>query len=144
MSTTVPSDRTRTFWGAQTTITTSGYTYAAIADVSLDYGYDIKKVIVTGSNLGYYGTGAFDGKFKLEGMGSPDNRWELLTTQTSGVVQTLGVSWKEQDTNAVTSGARTWTGSGKIKNFKHAWKGDDAVMFTLEGVFVTEPTVVNS
>jgi len=139
-----PPDRTQTFWAAQTTITISGVTYAAIADITVKWGYKIHEEVVTGTNNPYLGTGVFHGEVTLDGIGSPDNRWENLIAITSGVVSTYGFTWRESDTTATLSGARTWTASGKFTDFEHKFTKDGAVMFKTKGILGLAPTVSQS
>ena len=143
--TTVPSDRTRAFWAAQTTFTLSGVTYASIANIDLKWGYKIHEEVVTGTSLPYLGTGVFHGEVSVEALGSDDSRWENAIGITSGIAATFGMTWRELNTsNLGTSGARTWTVSGKFEQYTKKTQKDQSVFYTLKAILATEPTVVNS
>ena len=143
MSVPVASDRV--FWSPQTVFRLSGVTQIAVGKVSLKWGFDIHRELVTGANLGYYGTGGFKGEMEFDGLGSSDSRWDDAAAVTSGIAPTFGMTAQERDTEGIgASGARTWTVSGKFTQYEKMWDKDMAVRYKLKGEMVTVPTVVQS
>lgn len=141
----VPVNRQAVAWAANTTLTISGVTYAAVGTVDAKWGYKIHEEVVTGTNNPYLGTGVFHGDCSFETLGSSDSRWETAISVSSGVAPTFGMTWRETDTQGLTlSGARTWTMSGKFTEYTKKVSKDGAVMYTLKGILALEPTVVQS
>ena len=142
----VPTASNRTFWAAQTVLVFSGTnTQAAVGDVRLRWGYAIKEELVTGSNDPYLGTGGFHGEAEFETLGSSDSRWEGLIAVTSGVVPTFGMTWQERDIEGIgASGNRTWTISGKFTSYEKRTSKDGPVLYKVNAILATVPTVVQS
>jgi len=141
----VPINANATFFAANTTTAVSGQVFKAVSNISLEWGFDIKREVVTGTNLPYYGTGAFKGTAKVESLGSSDNYLDMLNTVQSGIVPTVGMTWRDTDEQGLTlSGARTWTISGKATKFNIKSQKDDAVMYTFDVEMTTIPSVVQS
>ena len=138
---TIPSAAARVFWGVQTVLTISGATYAAVSKVATKWGYKIHEELVTGQNAPYLGTGGFHGEIDLDSLGSSDSRWENAVSTTSGIVTTLGLTWKEQDTQGTIS-ARTWTASGKFTEYQKDVSKDGVVNYKLKMILAAEPVVV--
>jgi len=139
-----PPNRVNTWWAALTTITISGVVYAAVSDGKADWGYTVHEETVTGTNLPYLGTGVFKGKMEFKGIGDPTNPWQNIASITSGVVTSFGMTVRFGDTTATSSGARTWTYSGKFTNYEQSWSKDGAVMLSVKGILGCEPTYVQS
>jgi hypothetical protein len=124
-----------------TTFTFSGSTMAAVADLKTKYGWKIKEDLVTGTTLPYVGTGGFHGEVDVTALGSSDSSviWSGVGA-VSGIVPTIGMTWKAQDTNGGMSG-RTWTASGKIEEFQNNWSKDNVVEFKFKLILTNPPTV---
>lgn len=141
---TSPPDRTQSWWAALTSVVVSGVTYAAVSEGNATWGYKIHEEAVTGSNIPYLGTGVFHGDVQFKGIGSPTDRWDNIVTVTSGVATTFGVKVRFGDTTGTSSGARTWTYSGKFSEYKQSWSKDGAVMFDIKAILGSEPVAVQS
>lgn len=141
----VPVNNQAVFWAATTTYKLSGQTFAAIADITLKWGYKIHEEVVTGTNIPYLGTGVFHGEADIVSLGSSDSRWDAAISVTSGVVPTFGMTWRETDTQGLTlSGARTWTISGKFTEYEKKTQKDQVVTYKLKAIMSNEPSVVQS
>ena len=142
---TVPVNNQAVTWAANTTFVLSGVTYAAIADITLKWGYKIHEEVTTGTNTPYLGTGVFHGEADITALGSSDSRFDNAITVASGVVPTFGMTWRETDTQGLTlSGARTWTVSGKFESYEKKTQKDQVVMYKLKAIMSNEPTVSQS
>ena len=139
-----PPDRTQSWWAALTTITISGVVYKAVSDGTAKWGYKVHEEVVTGTNLPYLGTGVFHGETTFKGIGAPTDRWDNIVTITSGIVTSFGLTVRFGDTTASSSGARTWTYSGKFTEYQQSWSKDGAVMFSVKAILGSEPTAVQS
>ncbi len=141
---TSPPDRTQSWWAALTRIIISGVPYAAVSDGSAKWGYKIAEEAVTGSNIPYLGTGVFHGEVQFKGIGAPTDRWDNIVTSSSGVVSSFGMTVRYADTTGSSSGARTWTYSGKFTEYQQSFSKDGAVMFDVKAILGSEPTAVMS
>jgi len=139
-----PPDRTQTWWAALTTITISGVQYAAVSDGKAKWGYKIHEEVVTGTNQPYLGTGVFHGEVDFKGIGAPTDRWDGIVAVTSGVATTFGMTVRYGDTTGTSSGARTFTYSGKFTEYEQSFSKDGAVMFAVKAILGLAPTVVQS
>jgi|SRR5579864_2311857 len=137
---TIPTTNATTFWGAQTIFTWSGATYKAISDATLKYGNKIKEEATTGTDLPYYGTGVYHGELDLKVIGSSDNSMWNAAAATSGIVPTMGLTMKPQDTQSALSG-QTWTFSGKVQEFTQKWSKDNYVEYDVKMILATKPVV---
>ena len=137
----IPSTQSRAFQGVLTTFLISGATYTAVSNFNVKWGYKIMEEIVVGTNTPYLGTGVFHGELDGESIGSSDARWENAVSTTSGLVPSMNIQWKEQDTQGTIS-ARTWTASGvKFTQYEMIHQGDKFVKMKLKGILLLEPLV---
>lgn len=117
---------------------------AAIANVNTNWGYELSREPVAGTNLPYYGTGPFQGEIDIEGFGSSDNRWEALVITASGQLRDWNVVMIESDTQGTASG-RAWALSGvRFTEYHKIWERDNIIKYRARGIMTIEPTAPTS